>query len=206
MITTTLIVCNFCNNLIQRSLTRYNSDLKKGQKLFFCSRSCVSKYKSVERECLYCCKKIRRFNSVAAKFKNSFCSHTCSATYSNTHKTKGTRRSKLEKYLEEELTLLFPQLEIKFNCKDVIKSELDIYVPRFRLAIELNGIHHFDPIYGEKKLEKIQQNDLSKIEACNKQLITLVTINTSNQKKWTCASSKDYLTSIRELLSSYVLM
>ena len=36
-------------------------------------------------------------------------------------------RSKLEKWLEEQLIKMYPNLEIHFNRKDAINSELDIY-------------------------------------------------------------------------------
>lgn len=202
--TTTPITCKFCNSVVERELSKYNNSLKRGQKDWFCSKPCMNYYHRVERDCSECGKKIVRSSFQAAKSKNSFCSLSCAAIYNNTHKTKGSRRSKLEKYLEEQLIVLFPTLEILFNYKDVIGSELDIYIPSFRLAIELNGIYHFRPIYGEKKLKQIQDNDCSKIEACNKQLITLVTIDTTNQKQWCRESSKDFLTSISELLNSYL--
>lgn len=201
---TTLITCKFCNSVAERSISRYNADLRKGQTDWFCSKPCMNQYHRVERKCCQCNKKVVRNSFQAAKSKNSFCSLSCAAIYNNTHKTKGTRRSKLEKYLEQQLAVLFPTLEIRFNCKDVIGSELDIYIPSFRLAIELNGIYHFKPIYGEKKLKEVKDNDVSKIEACNKQLITLVTINTTDQKQWSKESSNDFLTSITELLSSYL--
>lgn len=201
---TTQITCKFCGTIKELLLSRYNFRAKNGQTDWFCSTTCFNRSHRVERDCSHCGKKVKRKSSQAIRSKNSFCSQSCSATYNNTHKTKGSRRSKLEKYLEEQLTLLFPNLEILFNCKDVINSELDIYIPDFRLAIELNGIYHFKPIYGEKKLKKIQDNDLLKIEVCNRHRITLVTINTANQKQWCQESSKDFLTTITELLTSYL--
>ena len=38
---------------------------------------------------------------------------------------------------------------------EAINSELDVYVPSLNLAFELNGIFHYEPIYGEKKLNQI---------------------------------------------------
>lgn len=201
--------CSFCNSSIKRTISKYNQVKKLNQNVFFCSQTCSGKYKSqtlnVESTCSQCSKKFIKKQSQAIRSKNSFCSCSCAATYNNAHKTKGTRRSKLEKYLEEQLAILFPNIEILFNCKDVINSELDIYIPDFKLAIELNGIYHFKPIYGEKKLKKIQDNDLLKIEACNRQFITLVNINTCKQKKWNRESSQKYLDTISELINSYLV-
>jgi hypothetical protein len=35
---------------------------------------------------------------------------------------------------------------------------LDFYFPELRFAIELNGITHYEPIYGEDKFEKIKNS------------------------------------------------
>lgn len=205
--TKTLAECILCKATVERE----NSDInrsKRNKSAIFCSRTCQYKHNrlmnSTECTCTKCNKTFVRRNSQVIRPKNHFCSHSCNSIYNAQHKTKGTRRSKLECYLEEQLSSLFPSLEIKYNCKTTIKSELDIYIPDLKLAIELNGIYHFKPIYGEKKLQKIQTNDLLKKEACTNQLITLVTIDTSSQKRYSHESSKEYLTSITELLSSYL--
>lgn len=57
-------------------------------------------------------------------------------------------------------------------------------MPEFRLAIELNGPLHFFPIYGQAKLQSIQDKDVKKeIEAqsigCN-----LMTVDISCIKYW----------------------
>ena len=62
-------------------------------------------------------------------------------------------------WLEEQLTSLYPKLDIHFNRKDTIGSELDIYIPSLNLAVELNGIFHYEPIFGKDKLSKIKTND-----------------------------------------------
>jgi len=201
-----LVTCKCCEKIVERDLSRYNRDVSRGQKNWYCSRYCLFHGKSIEIDCTQCGKTVRRVNTQAIRSKNAFCSRSCAAIYNNAHKTKGTTRSKLEKYLEEQLTLLFPDLEILFNCKDVINSELDIYIPKFKLAIELNGICHYKPIYGEKKLKEIQANDFRKIEMCTKHLITLVTVNTTAQGQWSSESSKEFLISIKELLNSYTLL
>ena len=96
-----------------------------------------------------------------------FCSSSCAAKYNNAHKTYGTRRSKLEAYLESQLRSEFPQLELICNGKNAIGSELDFYFPQLRLAIELNGILHYEPIYGADRLERTQANDQQKGISCN---------------------------------------
>lgn len=109
----------------------------------------------------------------------AFCNHSCSATYNNTHKSKGTRISKLETFLREQLTKEYSYLDIRYNEKTAINSELDIYIPSLKLAFELNGIFHYEPIYGADKLKKIQNNDTRKMQACIEHSIELCIIDTS---------------------------
>ena len=139
-------------------------------------------------------------NSQVKKVKNNFCSQTCAGTYNSTHKTKGNRRSKLEIYLEKQLINLYPNLEIHFNRKDAINSELDIYIPSLKLAFELNGIYHYEPIYGKDKLSQIQNNDNRKFQACIENTIELCIIDTSTQKYFKESTSKKFLDIITNII------
>lgn len=66
----------------------------------------------VETTCTQCAKLIKiqltQLKHKSRKTSNCFCSQSCAATYNNTHKTVGIRRSKLEIYLEEQLPKLYP--------------------------------------------------------------------------------------------------
>ena len=125
--------------------------------------------------------------------KNNFCSQSCSATYNNKHKKYGIRRSKLETWAEEQLIDLYPDLKIRYNRKDAIESELDIYIPSLKLAFELNGIFHYQPIFGEPKLKKIQHNDKCKFQHCIEQGISLCVINTESHRYVTKKTSQKYI-------------
>jgi len=137
--------------------------------------------------------------------KNFFCSSSCAALYNNTHKTKGIRKSKLEFFLEKELPLLYPDLEFHFNRKDAINSELDIFIPSMKLAFELNGIFHYEPIYGDLKLEQIQNNDSRKYQACLEKQIELCIIDTSNLKYFKESNAKPYLDIMVNIINSKLL-
>lgn len=133
---------------------------------------------------------------------NVFCSRSCAATYKNTHKKKGTRVSKLELWLAQELTNLFPQLKFHFNRKDTINSELDIYIPSLRLAFELNGIYHYEPIHGQEKLNQIQNNDNRKFQACIEHNIELCIIDTSRLTYFKESNALLYLNIIKSIITN----
>jgi len=151
----------------------------------FCSQKCNllynKKIEKIKKFCINCNTVIYKYKSELIKTKKSFCSLSCAATYNNKHKSHGNRRSKLEIWLEKQLTILYPNLEIHYNQKSAINSELDIYLPSLNIAFELNGIFHYEPIYGIDKLNQIKENDISKTKACHEEKIDLCIIDTSQQ-------------------------
>ena len=157
-----------------------------------------------EVQCAHCGNIFFKAFAEIKKSLNNFCNHSCACTYNNTHKTKGTRRSKLEVWLEEQLTILYPDLEILYSDKTIINSELDIYFPSFKLAIELNGLFHYEPIFGESKLDQIQNNDNRKFQACLERGIELCIIDTSQHKYVKPSTSQKYLDVITKLVDSKI--
>jgi len=148
----------------------------------FCSKDCWSIYQNIRPEvsCLKCGVLFKKRQSEINKTKNHFCSKSCASSYNNTHKTYGTRRAKLEVFLEEQIKENYPDLELICNQKTAIESELDFYFPQLRFAIELNGITHYEPIFGADKFEKIQNNDKRKVIACYEKGIELAIVDTSS--------------------------
>lgn len=174
----------------------HNSNYK-----FYCSRQCVNGKPRCEVKCKNCNKKIIKYNYEISTSKNIFCGKSCAAKYNNTHKVFGTRRSKLEIWLEEQLVSKYPDLDIHFNRKDTINSELDIYVPSMKLAFELNGIYHYEPIHGNELLEKIQNNDNRKFQACLERGIELCIINSSKLVYFKELEAKKFLDIITNIIS-----
>lgn len=199
--------CYNCKNVFytRKNLIKQNLD---GNDKFnsnrFCSIKCSSEYRKTLQKltCLNCNKEFEKILSQIKKSKNHFCSHSCSATYNNVHKTHGTRRSKLEKYLKEKLPNLYPNLHIDFNKKDAINSELDIYIPSLKLAFELNGIFHYEPIFGDEKLNQTQNNDQRKFQACAEQNISLCIIDVSKQKYFKESTSQEFLNIIIDIINN----
>jgi hypothetical protein len=195
--------CYTCNStfyILKRIIVNHNNGSK--DKCKFCSQKCNTERKTkIIIICRNCNKSFENFPSQIKRFKNHFCSQSCAAIYNNTHKIKGNRRSKLEQWLETELNLLYPNLEILFNNKNVINSELDIYVPSLKLAFELNGIFHYEPIYGQNKLIQIQNNDQRKFQACLEQGIELCIIDSSKYKYFKKQTAKKFLNIIINIIN-----
>ncbi len=87
---------------------------------------------------------------------------------------------------------------ISYNDKETINAELDIYIPSLHLAFELNGIFHYEDIFGQ--LEKTQNNDKRKYQACAEKQIGLCVIDTSKQKYWKEGSSNEFLEIITTII------
>jgi hypothetical protein len=86
-----------------------------------------------------------------------------------------------------------PCFRDSLQYEDSHGSELDIYIPSLNLAFELNGILHYEPIYGTTKHQQIQSNDKSKYKACLDAGIDLCIIDTSQLKYFKPSNAQQYL-------------
>ena len=182
-------------NEIQKSLKRQSDKNPRRNYLKYCSHKCSheGKHNGKQIGCHRCGNVVYRTPRELKKTEHTFCSSSCSATYHNAHKTSGCRRSKLEKWIEKRLVQNYSTLHVDYNKTDAISAELDIYVPSLKLAFELNGIFHYEPIFGEEKLSSHKTNDERKFQACLEGGIELCIIDTSSQKKFTPLSSQKFL-------------
>ena len=172
----------------------------------FCSQKCSNLHRNppIIVSCNQCNRSFKKLPNQIRKSKHHFCSQSCSAKYTNVHKTKGTRVSKLEVWLSKKLTKLYPALEFHFNRKDAINGELDIFIPSLKLAFELNGIFHYEPIYGPKKLASIQTNDHRKMFACSEHGIELCIIDVSSLNYFKEQRAMKFLTIIQNIINQAI--
>lgn len=197
--------CEYCDrtfhkpkNYIQQCFV---CDRKKAD---YCSYKCArTAYKKATIvTCLNCLKEFEKAANQIKKSPNHFCCRSCRTTYCNKHKSTGTRRAKLEVYIEDQLTSCYPSLPCLFNDHSIIGSELDFYFPTLKLAIELNGIFHYEPIYGQDKLERIQENDKQKGILCYQLGIEFCTVDTSTCKYLTQKEKDKYWAIINGIVSN----
>lgn len=189
--------CKQCGNAFTITKKRIKSALNpnKSDKGDYCSYDCsnTSLRRVILTECKECGTQVQRKRSQFKLHKNSFCSRSCNVSYSNKHKIYGIRRSKIELWLEEQLSQRYPSFNIQFNQADAIESELDIYIPELKKAIEINGIFHYKPIFGQDTWNRIQENDKKKVIACNELNIELMVIDISSMKHFKPKRAKTYL-------------
>lgn len=195
--------CSVCGNIFTKKRKFF---VKKGNLLYnnlICSNQCKINNLNTQilTNCGWCNQEIKRVKNQYNRSKsgNIFCSKSCAAKYNNTHKTTGNRRSKLEVYLEEKLCKEY-NFTILFNDKTIINSELDIYIPQLKLAFELNGIFHYEPIYGQDKLNSIKNNDSRKFQACLENGIELCIIDSSKLKYFKIEKANGYFEIIKKII------
>jgi hypothetical protein len=198
------VYCRNCSRQTAKSIGRYNESIKNGWN-FFCSIKCRYAYKEKSKEfkCAWCSEIIRKTPAQIRQTKtNIFCSKSCAASYNNRHKQTGIRRSKLENYLEQKLKSDFPSLNFLCNARKPIGLELDFYFPDLKLAVEYNGILHYEPIYGFGKLKRIQEIDREKAERCRWAGIKLRIIDVSGEPHLTQSVKENHWKTIKELVTS----
>lgn len=198
------IKCERCGDVFEATKKDIQCAIKGAShsSVRFCSKRCFNLHqtKKVMIKCEVCGKGREKKLIDFKRTKHQFCSRSCAATYRNSHRTSGYTRSKLEKWLESQLVLVYPNLAFSFNKRDIVNAELDIYIPLLKLAFELNGIFHYEPIYGKEKLEKIVSNDGRKFQACLEKGIELCIIDSSKENRFDVLKSKKYLDIITNLI------
>jgi hypothetical protein len=109
-------------------------------------------------------------------------------------------------YLEEQIKMYYRDLVLECNKKLMIRSELDLFFPELNFAIEINGIMHYEPIYGQEQLMKIQANDKKKKIACKEKGIHLEVLDTSKCKSLTPEKKEEFRDIVFDLIEKQFLL
>ena len=85
-------------------------------------------------------------------------------------------RSQAEQICIDLLRFHFKKLIILPNDRTAIKRELDVYLPEYKIAIEIDGIFHQRVVFSEESFEATKRNDLKKTIKCQEAGIKLFRI------------------------------
>jgi len=186
--------------------TRINSEVGRGQKQY-CSATCRPRVSGLQtHNCLTCNAEVKRYASLMPKNGNVFCNNSCAAIWKNKNRDQAIpTRSKLEKWLEEQLNNQFAGLTILFNKTNQIGMELDIHIPSLNLAFEINGVFHYEDVFKNGLLTRRLELDEKKRQLCLENKIKLVEIDTREQKYFTEKTSKKYLDIIIENIEKHLV-
>lgn len=193
--------CPECRRLDHIIYTNKNKD-----KLIIYS----SRRKKSVLKCSHCDGLFERLKmNIKKNSEHFFCSQLCATEYRKNHPVPNwaTKTSKLERFIQNALIQEYPDLEFLFNDKITINNlELDIYIPSLKLAFELNGIVHYEPIYGLDRFKIVKNHDKQKLIRCYEKGIELVVIDSSEMKRFSIKGSHKYIEIIKRIIDNILLI
>ncbi len=183
---------------------------KKSDTFDFCSRKCHgdSTRKSKKVTCKTCGESFLKKLSVIKITNSNYCSVQCSYSGNKKNfqiKSALSHRSKLEIYLGEQIKNYYVNLKLVTNDREQLDGlELDFYFPEISLAIELNGIFHYQPIFGQEQFDKQIERDGCKFILCGQKNIALAIIDSSSCKKITLKAKDKYWEITKSIIDKHL--
>ncbi len=159
--------------------------LFKNKKNIFCTQDCFDRFQNHKTRvrCDKCGKIVWKTPS-AMKHPYHFCTQKCFMKFAFP-----------ESQMEVEFEKLVQDLDIPYdrNIWSILKNsgrnnrdlELDFYFPTIRFAVEINGIAHYKPIYGEDALAGQKIRDRKKKDKCKELGIILRVVKPGDCKRKT---------------------
>lgn len=200
--------CLKCGDTFYRLKTWVVTSLNNStDKMKYCGKNCFNQNRTtqIQFNCDNCGKATSRKRSHFSAQSHHFCSKKCYGIYASSHRKESPRRSKLELWLETELKLNYSNLNIKFNDYEAANCELDIYIPSLKLAFELNGKVHYEPIFGQETLNRIKNNDSRKFQACLERGMELCIIDSRSMKYFKEQNAKEFLSIIIAIIDQKII-
>jgi len=79
-----------------------------------------------------------------------------------------------------------------------------VYIPSLKLGFEINGPVHYQPIFGEAELKKVQSKDISKYLQCVDKSISLFSIDISKIGPIKITKIEPFLIQIKNTIDRYL--
>jgi very-short-patch-repair endonuclease len=159
--------CSWCNSAFKINSSEYNRCIKRGQKFFFCSRSCCAKKREceqpdkkieIEKTCPYCKKK---FKTMTGAKSNTFCSRGCASAGSMSEDRRlaqslgGKSTESVENLIPVEETLKLREAWKYVKLKEFLEFQKECFEFEYRLEdyvfdlalIERKIFVEFDSVY-----------------------------------------------------------
>jgi very-short-patch-repair endonuclease len=88
------------------------------------------------------------------------------AKVKNVNSTVTGNRSKAEQLIIDMLRFHFKRLNVSKNDKSLLggRQEMDIYLPDYKYCIEVDGITHQRPVFGQETFDRMKAADKRKEE------------------------------------------
>ena len=203
------IRCLTCGETFMASAKQVNnlftSTGKDKLTLKYCSTACRDKgtQDRVVVKCANCGKELERQRYELDVKENFFCDVNCYHEYVRKHPNAsfGNNVSKLELMIRHALKVLLPDEAVEYNNRTILDGlELDIFFPKLRCGIEVNGLWHYFPIKKNRDLTLVEEHDRFKRQRSKDKDLSLYTLECRESIGMIPSEMKKLLPYIRDIV------